>query len=235
MKTIAILLSTLLISILIVLTIPLFNITTINFSQKLLYVDNQKFDTYLNTLKNQNIFNVLFFKDTHATLQLFPEIDSIDITRKGFNTLTITVNERKAWISCIIDGESFFIDRNGVILKQNNILTDLKTEDVFIVKGLSINDISENKIKSKTLKSLMLLKNTFDNYLPERSLLIEKTAMSSWNLIIDDNLTVLFGELDNVDTKFKRLLYFLNTTNKNKRIDYIDCRINNKLLVSYAK
>tara|TARA_B100001094_G_scaffold326173_1_gene381815 strand:- start:512 stop:1225 length:714 start_codon:yes stop_codon:yes gene_type:complete len=220
-----------------VFTLPIFNIKTITFTEKATFLDTHNYQSFISEFKNKNIYNTIYFSDLKKSPFLFPEIKKVSIKKTGLNSLFISINERKAWISCIIEGHSFFIDKEGFILKKNNLISEIETETLFIVKGLSNKDLINNKVKPKTLTKLMSLKNTFDSYLPNRSLLIEKTKIENWNLIIDDNITVLFGKLNNFEIKFKKLLYYLNSTDmkKNKNIDYIDCRLNNKLLVSYAK
>jgi cell division septal protein FtsQ len=219
------------------LSLPFFKIKTITFTEKLIYLDKTIYKDFLSEFENKNIYNTIYFSNLKKSPLLFPEIKTISIKKTGLNKLFISLEERKSWISCIIEGNSFFIDKQGYILKRNNQITELETEHLFIVKGLSSNDLINNKIKTKTLTNLISLKNTFDSYLPNHSLLIEKTKINNWNLIIDDNTTILFGKLNNFEVKFKKLLHYLNSTaiKKNKNIDYIDCRINNKLLVSYGK
>ena len=55
-------------------------------------------------------------------------------------------------------------------------------------------------------------------------------------MIIDDTITVLIGNLDQLENKFQKLTYFFNTRNTKEysKIDYIDCRIQKKLLVNYG-
>lgn len=219
------------------ISLPFFKIKTIDFTKKVIYLNEEKYQKFLSEFKNKNIYKTIYFNSLKNGTILFPEIKSIAIKKTGVNSLFITIEERKAWISCIIDGNSFFIDKDGYILKRNNQISEIDTENLFIVKGLSNNDLINNKVKPKTLQNLISLKKTFDFFLPNHSLLIEKTKIENWNLIIDDNITVLFGELNKFEIKFKKLLYYLNSSDikKNKNIDYIDCRINNKLLVSYGK
>lgn len=218
-------------------TLPFFNIKTITFTEKATFLNTHNYQNFISEFKNKNIYNTIYFSNLKKSAFFFPEINYISIKKTSLNSLFISINERKAWISCIIEGDSFFIDKEGYILKKNNQISEIETENLFIVKGLSNTDLINNKIKPKTLSKLISLKTTFDSYLPKHSLLIEKTKIENWNLIIDDNITILFGKLNNFEIKFKKLLYYLNSNDmkKNKNIDYIDCRINNKLLVSYAK
>ena len=218
----------------VVFNAPLFKIKAISFPEDLIFVDKNKIQNYTSNYLEKNIFYVTLFSDLKDIPTLFSEIKSINIKKNGLNNIYLDLNERKAWISCIVDGNSFFIDKEGYILTENNSLHDINSNKLFIIKGLSKNDFIKEKIKETTLNKLISLKTTFDIYLNDRSLLIEKTTLDNWNLIIDDNITVLFGELDNFKPKFKKLLFYLNSSNTIKNIEYIDCRIDNKLLIGYG-
>ena len=109
-----------LISALTLFTLPIFNISNITFSQDLTFVNKEKFQKFLNQFNSKNIYNLLYFKTINKQVSLFPEIKTLTLTKTGTSKLHLDIVERKAWISCIVDGKSFFIDKEGYILKRNN-------------------------------------------------------------------------------------------------------------------
>ena len=91
-------------------------------------------------------------------------------------------------------------------------------------------------IQSDMLKTVKGYVSLFKRFFPNHNLFLERIHNQFWQLILDDYIVVLLGDLSNLANQFYRINYFLDHLDSRdySNLDYIDSRINNKLLVKYA-
>ena len=214
---------------------PLFYLQDIRITSNPIFVNLDECQTSLNPLIGKHLLHIFIFGLIDKQISSFSEIESINITFSGFNILTISLTERTPWISSIVDGKSIFIDKEGYILTYNNN-TSATYDDIFIIKGLFNNDLESPMIQSDMLKTVKEYVSLFKRFFPNHNLFLERIHNQFWQLILDDYIVVLLGDLSNLANQFYRINYFLDHLDSRdySNLDYIDSRINNKLLVKYA-
>ena len=201
------------------------------------FVEEEAVELALDSLKGSHVLSLILFNKIEKKLNPFSEIQSLDVSFSSLNSIQVKLNERAPWISSVVDGQLIFIDSDGYVLTYNNSQIPTTTNDIFIFKGIITNPITEHQISHSLLSTLKTYVNLFENFLPNRNLLLERIHAYYWQLVIDDHVSILLGDLSNLDKKFNRINYYLNNlTDKDYRnLDYIDSRIDNKLLVKYAR
>tara|TARA_Y100001970_G_scaffold77814_1_gene99056 strand:+ start:5705 stop:6433 length:729 start_codon:yes stop_codon:yes gene_type:complete len=217
---------------------PIFYLNKITITTKPLFVDLNLCQSSLNTLLGKHLLHLFIFNLIDKTLHDFPEIKSYTIRFTSFNRILISLNERQPWISSIIDGNSIFIDKDGYILSYKHSLSSYPIKNnIFIIKGLLNNDVPQTIISPYMLTQLKDYTALFKRYFPQHNLFLERVHNRFWQLILDDSIVIFLGDLSNLANKFERINYFLNhlPSNDYKNLDYIDSRIDNKLLVTYEK
>ena len=216
--------------------LPIFPLKEITISNTLNFCDEFECNKSLEKLKDKNIFKVYIFKSIQKALNNYNNIQDINVSFSGITCLKIHIEEKKPWISTIIEGESFFIDRDGQLLQIYNNEHNVNVNSIFIVKGLDITNFKHNVVNSILLRKLQHYEAIFKDYFPNKTLLLDQVYSNSWELLLDDSIRVQLGSLDFLENKFKRICYVIENDKKNNdNISVIDARINKKLLVVYGK
>ena len=215
---------------------PIFYLKSIDITSKPLFVELNDCQRSLDTLVGKHLLAIYFLNLINKQLHYFPEIKSFSIVFDSINALQVSLTERHPWISSIIDGKTVFIDEEGYLLTYNQTSNKVLDHDIFIIKGFLKNDLSQTTLSSLMLKQLQDYVAVFECYLPNHNLFLEHVHDELWQLILDDSIVVLLGDLANLENKFERVNYFLTQLSPQdyNNLDYIDSRIDNKLLVKYA-
>ncbi len=214
---------------------PIFYLKDINIVSKPLFINLSDCQDSLDSLIDSHLISLFLFDLIDNKLASYSELRSFKIKFSSLNTLTITLIEREPWIASIVNGKSVFIDREGYILTYHQTSSS-HYNDIFIVKGLLDKNFSQNIINPKLLTTLQLYVDLFKTFLPNHNLLLERIHTHSWQLILDDHIVIFLGDLTDLANKFARINYFLNNLDSADypNLDYIDSRIDNKLIVKYA-
>ncbi len=213
---------------------PIFKIKTIGISP-LTFINQQACESALSPLIHSNGLRTILLKRVHRKLNNYSQINDISVRFSWPSRLDVTITEKEPWISCIVDNKSLFLDREGILLEsaQDNAL--IQTDNLFIVKGLNQALFNQDRVSPVLLNRIKNIESYLKKNLPDTPLLLERLKDGSWSVVIYDTVSILIGELTDLESKFKRLHYFLGTPEGQaySKIRYIDLRINHKLLVQY--
>lgn len=215
--------------------LPYFSITNIQ-SNDLTFIPLSEFNEVVEPYSNKAYGHYLWHRPLHRFLSRHPKVQSYSFSFNFPDTITVTIEEKQPWMSCMVDGQSILIDKEGVILSAQNDSIAFNTDNLFVVKGLDEKDFLDGHVSDELFARLQTLHRFFTTFLPEKQVLIEENEFGDWSLLIDDMLFVIIGALDKMDSKFQRLNYFLQSQDSQdySKIEYIDCRVAKKLLVKYG-
>ena len=216
--------------------LPIFAINKVTIRPDLFFVDTKQCQILCDSVVGENILKVLFLGKLKKALLPLHEIEKINVKVKKINQLEVSIFERKPWISTVYNGQSVFVDYQGVLLSSNNKMFPEDVENIFIVKGLNPDNFKKNVMDFNLLKSFKEYEVLFESYFPNQTLMLEQENNLHWTLMIDDTIKVKLGELDQLRDKFDRICYLIENDKKNNHnIISIDSRVEQKLFVVYEK
>ncbi len=166
-------------------------------------VTDEEVISYSGIYKGQNIFK-LKISDITRKINKHPFIKDVKIKRSYPNEILIDIEERKKLVTISHMGIFFQVDNEGYILK-----TDSQVNDEMLIEGFEIDSFIEgNKINIKdnlalerALRLSTLIREWDIDIAPK--ILYENNTIS---LYINDNFRVKFGDVEDIDKKFKNFL-----------------------------
>ena len=151
------------------------------------------------------------------------------------NTLEVTLDEKKPWLTFLIDNNTIIISRDGTIMNKG-VESIENMDQLTIIRGIDSSYFQSDSLRLETLEDMVVLIDTFSSVLPDLEYQVEKSMNNHWILLKDDVLPIYLGYLDHLEDKSKLLKAFLRDYSnqiRKKSINYIDLRVHSKCIVNY--
>ncbi|MBQ1871087.1 MAG: cell division protein FtsQ/DivIB [Lachnospiraceae bacterium] len=184
------------------------NVKKVNIKGNNLYEDDAVKRIILNDEYSYNTLYV-YLKYKFKEPEKLPFIDKTEVKMDGLNELTIRVYEKKiiGYMYVEATGQFAYIDKDGVVV-------ELSTEvlpDIALIKGIQVKEVAlyeTIKTDSRSMyKNLLAITLALEKYeiMPEVIWFNSSTDIE----IIYGDITVMFGEADNLNDKVVRLAKIL--------------------------
>ncbi|MDA1353266.1 MAG: hypothetical protein O3A01_02195 [bacterium] len=213
------------------ITHPFFAIKRVHYHTEN-FVSIDQLIPYGNSLMGKTIFCVLWLGGFKYTLSTqLPAIKTLSIRADFPNGIIIRVTEKEPWVSFVGAFGSIIVAQDGTILNNpDSIVTLEKLEDIIIIGGIQPEALSGSRISSELLAQLTQLVAHIQFYFPTVNLQMEFDS-NELMLIKDDRLPIKIGSLENLDIKFRNLKSYLENTPNTDRLEYIDIRVEDRVVV----
>ena len=184
------------------------NVKKINIKGNNLYEDDVIKRAILDDEYSYNTLYV-YLKYKFKKPEAIPFVDSMEVKMDGLNELTIKVYEKKiiGYMYVEATGQYAYIDKDGVVVE----LSTAVLPEIALIKGITVKEVSlyeTIKTDSRSMyKNLLAITLALEKYeiMPEIICFNSSTDIQ----IIYGNITVLFGEADNLNEKVVRLAKIL--------------------------
>lgn len=186
----------------------------------------------------EKIFLYDFKKIRENILQMPAVLDS-RISRKLPDTLKLIVIERKIIAVVLFKGRPLFIDKEGIILNAKDIKLNFpNVEDLPVIVGLNANRIYKQEkyyIEENIARLLSDLISRLKDFFDPKRIQIDVSREDDIVLWIDDLIKVKFGDTKNIPEKVKSFYaIYARAEREQKKIEYIDVRFLNNLVVKFS-
>jgi hypothetical protein len=166
-----------------------------------------------------------------------PAADKIHIGFKGFRTLRVGVQAKKAWIRIGHAGSPMFAAADGTLLRS--VLSDYlppKADVLPVVSGIAKDDLMGEKLRSDQFEMIQTLLKGLDTRFPLQVWSIRLDPANTVVLQSAEHGPVYLGSRHKLNEKLDHLKLFLTqiSTSPNVTISQIDLRAAKRVIVSYA-
>jgi cell division septal protein FtsQ len=203
------------------------------------FVAKEKIERFTNPLKNHNFFIALtrsFFVKPKI-LKSFKQIENVKFNFDFPAKIKVTIFEQKPWGMFLIPEKNIFISVDGTILNSgDDPVTIDEADKIVIIKGIKSNIFQNNTINAKLFEKIKQIQSLISQYFLDKNLHLYFEAENNLILLKNDAIPIIIGEMDQLEQKFKNLNnYFLYVKPDESKIEYIDLRVTNKVVVKYDK
>jgi len=199
-------------------------------------VSQETFDQAVQSMYDQNIFLVWLSPKVGKQLRddLY-ECYTVKRRIRSLHRLHIIVEEKRPWLSCLVNQGTVFISQDGTILSPDTRLTPEESKQMLVVRGLHEDLFQDRKLDFTIIDTLQDLSDKMATYFPEQDLQLEYSDTVKWVILLNDTIPIYLGDGSNIESKFHALATFFSSKGSDKEgVSSIDIRINNRVVVAYG-
>ena len=176
-----------------------------------------------------NLIRINKIKAKKDITEKFPYIKNIDIKRKLFSTVNITVTEENISSYFNVKNEYYYINSTGKVIDKSD---SPPTYPVPVLSGVKpvkyeINSVVEFKNKEQLKKLNELLKVTEKSKFKDKITIINLTDLNNISFTVNNSIDIIVGTTDNLEYKINFLA--IGT------YDNVGEGVNGTINVSYGK
>ena len=122
-------------------------------------------DTVTKSYMNRSLLYARF-RFPFLFLDQIPTLSRVNFNIKWPNTLEVTLDEKKPWLTFLIDNNTIIISRDGTIMNKG-VESIENMDQLTIIRGIDSSYFQSDSLRLETLEDMVVLIDTFSSVLPD--------------------------------------------------------------------
>lgn len=211
--------------------LPMFTVTDITYSGNQFITDDDVVSFLVPYLDN-NRFELLFLSSFRSSLKRrFFSVESTSVTLKRNGIIHLTIQEKRPWISFIVEGQYYVVARDGTVLNWNSEWSSSGTnQTLMVIHGLDSFAFVDGRMDDAVRETVSDLVGMMQRYFDGLDIQIAFERNRDVVLFLNDSLPVYFGNNgDAMEAQCELLRDFLDSEYSEESYRYLDVRIKDRL------